>query len=315
MDLNAPRPAVARARVAPVGISAWWSRHQRGLAPYLFLTPFVALFCAFFAYPVGYAFYLSLYRKVGFAPPSYVGLQNYADLIGDGRFLHSLGNTTYYAAGSLFILSPLALLIALALDSDLLRLKGIYRLLFFVPYVTSAVVVALMFVLVFDKTYGLLNSGLSLFGLPRVPWIESTAWSMPSIIMLGIWTYVGLNALYFLAGLQNVSRELIEAARIDGANALAVFWNITIPQLRPVILFVAVQAIIGSYNLFSQPFVLTSGGPDDSTLTMTLYLYIQGFQFFNFGYAAAIGYAIAIVIIIVSVIQLWVLGAFREEPG
>ncbi len=311
MSVTTTRPAVARGRLGSAG--AWWDRHQRALAPYLFLTPFIVLFFVFFAYPVGYAFYLSLFRRYGFGGSAYVGLQNYATLVGDTRFLHALGNTTYYAAGSLFVLSPLALLLALALNSDLLWMKGIYRLLFFVPYVTSAVVVALMFTLVFDTTYGLLNSGLGLVHIPRIPWIESTAWSMPSIILLGIWTYVGINALYFLAGLQNVSKELVEAARIDGATGVAVFWNIIVPQLRPIILFVAVGAIIGSYNLFSQPYVLTGGGPEDSTLTLTLYLYIQGFQFFQFGYAAAIGYAIAIIIIVVSLVQLWALGAFREE--
>jgi ABC-type sugar transport system permease subunit len=311
MSVTAPRPGVARARATTVGV--WWSTHQRGLAPYLFLAPFIILFFLFFAYPVGYAFYLSLFKRVGFAPPSYVGLHNYADLLGDGRFLHSLGNTSYYAAGSLFVLSPLALLIALALNSDLLRLKGLYRLLFFLPFVTSAVVVALMFSLVFDKTYGLLNAALGLVGIPRIPWIESTTWSMPSIILLGIWTYVGINAMYFLAGLQNIPKELVEAARIDGANAVGIFWHVTVPQLRPIILFVAVQAIIGSYNLFAQPFVLTRGGPEDSTLTMTLYLYQEGFQFGQFGYAAAIGYAIAFIIIVISVVQLWVLGAFREH--
>jgi ABC-type sugar transport system permease subunit len=130
---------------------------------------------------------------------------------------------------------------------------------------------------------------------------------------LGIWTYVGINAMYFLAGLQNVPKELVEAARIDGANSVRIFWHVTVPQLRPIILFVAVQAIIGSYNLFAQPFVLTHGGPEDSTLTMTLYLYEEGFQFGQFGYAAAIGYAIAFIIIVISVVQLWVLGAFREH--
>jgi ABC-type sugar transport system permease subunit len=124
---------------------------------------------------------------------------------------------------------------------------------------------------------------------------------------------VGVNALFFLAGLQNVARELIEAARIDGANAFSVFWHVTVPQLRPIILFVAVLAVVGSYNLFAQPFVLTQGGPEDSSMTMTLYLYYEGFQFGQLGYAAAIGFAIALIIIAVSVVQLTLLGAFRDD--
>jgi ABC-type sugar transport system permease subunit len=309
---GSPPSQVARSRPT-VWSPAWWSYRQRNLAPYAFIAPFLILFCVFFAYPVGYAFYLSLFRRRGYGQQFYAGLRNYADLLGDDRFIHSLGNTTYYAAGSLFVLSPLALLIALALNSDRLRFKGLYRLLFFLPYITSAVVVALMFALVFDRDYGLLNSGLSLFGLPHVPWIQSPTWSMTSILLLGIWTYVGVNALFFLAGLQNVARELIEAARIDGANAFSVFWHVTIPQLRPIILFVAVLAVVGSYNLFAQPFVLTQGGPEDSSLTMTLYLYIEGFQLGQLGYAAAIGFAVALIIIAVSVVQLTLLGAFHDD--
>jgi len=312
MSLSTPRHEISRTP-ASTGFAAWWSRRQRSLAPYLFIAPFIGLFLVFFAYPVGNAAYLSTFKRHGYGAPRYVGLQNYVDLLGDGRFLHSLGNTTYYAAGSLFVLSPLALLIALALNSPQLRLTGLYRLLFFLPFVTSAVVVALMFYLVFDKTYGLLNNALGVIGIPHVPWLESTSWSMTSILLLGIWTYVGVNALFFLASLQNVAKELVEAARIDGANSTAVFRHITVPQLRPIILFVAVQAVIGSYNLFAQPFVLTQGGPEDSSMTMTLYLYIEGFQFSQAGYAAAIGFSIAVIIIIVSLVQLWLLGAFGDE--
>lgn len=314
MNPSTARPDAVQARPKPL-IGQWWAKRQRGLAPYIFLTPFGILFLLFFAYPVGYAFYLSLFRRYGFGGSVYVGLQNYANLLSDTRFLHALANTTYYAAGSLFVLAPLALLLALALNSDILWMKGVYRLLFFVPYVTSAVVVSLMFVLVFDKTYGLLNNALGIARIPPVPWIESSSWSMPSLILLGVWTLVGVNSLYFLAGLQNVPRELVEAARIDGATGRRVFWHILLPHLRPIITFVAVGSIVGSYNLFAQPFVLTQGGPEDSTLTLTYYLFIQGFQDFEFGYAAAIGYAIALIIIVISLGQLWALGAFREEES
>lgn len=138
---------------------------------------------------------------------------------------------------------------------------------------------------------------------------------MPSIILLGVWIWLGLNALYFLAGLQNIDQEYYEAAAIDGANQFQLFRYITIPLLKPVILFVVIQAIVGSYQLFTQPWVLTGGGPQDATLTITMYLYLQAFRFFNMGYASAIGYALVVIILTLSLIQLVAFGTFRREDA
>ncbi|MFS8571905.1 MAG: sugar ABC transporter permease, partial [Clostridia bacterium] len=216
---------------------------------------------------------------------------------------------------SVFLLSPLALLLALALNAKWLKLKGLFRVAFFVPVITSEVVVALMFALVFDQDFGLLNAGLRAIGLSAIPWLRSPAWAMPSIILLGVWIWLGLNALYFLAGLQNIDQEYYEAAAIDGANQFQLFRYITIPLLKPVILFVVIQAIVGSYQLFTQPWVLTGGGPQDATLTITMYLYLQAFRFFNMGYASAIGYALVVIILTLSLIQLVAFGTFRREDA
>lgn len=296
-------------------ISTAWSRHQRKLAPYLFVAPFFVLFAIFLAYPVVYSFVLSFYDARGLGARTFIGLENYKELFIDPRFRQAVFNTTYYAAGSVFILSPLALLLALALNTKWLKLKGLFRIAFFVPVITSEVVIAVMFTLVFDQDYGLLNAMFRSVGLSPIPWLRSPAWAMPSIILLGIWIWLGLNALYFLAGLQNIDQEYYEAAAIDGANRYQLFRYITVPLLKPVILFVVIQAIVGSYQLFTQPWVLTGGGPQDATLTVTMYLYLQAFRFFNMGYASAIGYALVVIILTLSLIQLVGFGAFRREDA
>nr|MDQ5819496.1 sugar ABC transporter permease [Actinomycetota bacterium] len=218
-----------------------------------------------------------------------------------------LKNTTLYALASVFILSPLALLVAVAIRSFVVptaTFKSFYRIVFFLPFITSFVVIALMFNLVFNNDFGLLNNALSAVGLPTLDWLRNERVALLAIILVGIWTYLGINALYFLAGLQNIPEEVIEAARVDGANRFQVFWRVTLPLLRPVILFVVVQATIFSYQIFEIPFLLTAGGPSDATLTLAIYLYEVGFREFDRGYAAAIGYSMAIIAIVLAAIQL-----------
>ncbi len=159
----------------------------------------------------------------------------------------------------------------------------------------------------------MLNMALASIGLPRIPWLQSTRWAMPAIILLGVWTWSGFNAFYFLAGLQSIPEELKEAAMIDGANRWQVLTRITIPLLRPVTMFVVIQSIIGSYGLFAQPFLLTGGGPSDATLTISMYLYFNGFQFFKLGYASAIGYSLVVILFALSAMNLYFFRAFRED--
>jgi ABC-type sugar transport system permease subunit len=301
------QPRAQRARVS-------WFQRQRDLAPYLFLAPFFVLFASFFVYPVAYSLFLSFHQQKGLSQPTWIGLQNYAALLTDTRFLQAIWNTTYFALGSIFIQLPLAFLLALAFNSVYARhFTNLYRIGYFFPVLTSAVVVALIFALVLNSEYGMLNALLNAVGLPNIPWLSSTTWAMPSVILLGVWTWTGFNAFYFLAGLKNISAELIEAARIDGANRWQVLTQITIPLIRPVMLFVIIQSIIGSYSLFAQPFLLTKGGPSDATLTISMYLYFNGFQYFNLGYAAAIGYSLVLIILALSLINLYAFGAFRED--
>ena len=291
---------------------------KRKLAPYLFVSPFFIGYAVFFVIPVLFSLRLSFFRQQGINDdPRYIGLDNYANLLQDDLFIKSLLNTTYYALGSIFVIVPLALLLAVLLSLPKLRMREFFRLLFFTPNVTSGVVVGIIFGLVFNEQYGLINNFiLQPLGLERVRWLRDPAWVMPAIIILGVWKFTGLNALYFMVGLQNVPPEFHEAALVDGANRWQVFRYVTLPLLRPVLAFVLSYAIIGSYNLFAEPVTLlsdTTGGPNNAGMTMTMYLYNTGFRELKLGYAAASGYALALIIVVLTVIQLFLVRAFRED--
>jgi ABC-type sugar transport system permease subunit len=292
--------------------SSWWARHQRAIAPYLFIAPFFLLFVVFGLYPIVYSFWLSFLKGFGFGAKTFVGLANYAHLVQDDRYLRAVLNTTYYALGSVFILSPLALLLALVVNSRLVAWKGFYKTAFFFPVITSAVVITIIFSRVLDTQFGLLNTLLSWFHIPPVGWLTTQTWVMPSFILMGIWTYLGINMLYWLAGLNGITPDLYEAARVDGATRWQEFWGVTLPLLRPVTLFVVIQAIIGSYNLFAQPLLLTNGGPSDASLTIALYLYNQGFVYFNVGYASAIAYSMVALLLVLSVLNIVLFRGYRS---
>jgi ABC-type sugar transport system permease subunit len=294
------------------------SGQGRKIAPYLFISPFFLGYTVFFLIPVIQSLRLSFFHQVGLSnEPRFVGFDNYVRLLtNDALFIKSLINTTYYALGSIFIIVPLALLLALILHNPNLKLREFFRLLYFTPNITAGVVVGIIFTLVFEQQYGLINNLLlAPLGIEPVRWLRDPNWVMPSIIILGVWKFTGINALYFMVGLQSISPELKEAAIVDGATRFQVFRHITLPLLRPVLAFVLTFAIIGSYNLFAEPVTLLDevGGPNNAGLTMTMYLYNRGFRELRMSYAAAIGYTLAIIIVVLTVIQLFLIRAFRED--
>jgi ABC-type sugar transport system permease subunit len=317
MDVQrSPESAPALRSRVPERRASWWGRHQHEVAPYLFVLPFFVVYAVFFLYPVISSFILSFYKAVGLGSRTFVGLNNYASLANDPRYLKALVNTTVYTLASVFILSPLALAVAMAVRSFIVPwsgMKSFYRIAFFLPQLTSFVVIALMFALIFNQDFGLLNQALASLGLPKVGWLRETSLAMPSIVLVAIWTFLGINSLYFLAGLQNIPEEMNEASAIDGATRWQTFWHVTLPLLRPTILFVVVQAIIFSYQLFDLPYLLTAGGPSDATLTLAMYLYTIGFSQFSLGYAAAIGYSLALIAVIVSAFQFGLFRLWGEE--
>jgi ABC-type sugar transport system permease subunit len=271
-------------------------RKRRAVAPYLFLAPFYVLFAVFFIFPIGFTAYLSLSSWDEVGPIKFVGLANYSHLFHDPTFLTVVWNTVVYMLGSLVIAFVLALPLALALNSKYLVGRSIARLLYFAPIVTPGVAIAVVFNLIFGSDPGVVNGVLQAFGLKPVSWLLSTTLSKIVVLILVAWQYIGLTMLYFLAGLQGVSPNLREAAQLDGASGWGVIRHVVLPSLRPMMLFVLVTTLIGSSQIFDQPFVLTAGGPINSSLSIANYIYQQGLSDLDFGYASTIGVVLLVVV-------------------
>ncbi|MFE3454775.1 carbohydrate ABC transporter permease [Nonomuraea sp. NPDC059194] len=263
--------------------------------PYLLIMPALLGFLLFKAYPILAAMYISLTTGAG-AARTFVGLDNYVRLVNDPLFWTSLWNTGLILVVQVPIMLLLALLLALGLNSPSVRLRGLWRLGVFMPSLTGLVAYGVMFSVILRKDAGLLNWMLSFFGVAPIDWLGSPFWARIAIVIALTWHYTGYNAVIYLAGLQSISKELYEAAMVDGAGAVRRFWSITVPQLRPILALTVVLSTIGTLQLFDEPFVLTGGGPDNSTLTISLYLYQNGFRYFDFGYAAAIAYALTLIV-------------------
>ncbi len=294
---------------------SWWQRNQRRLAPYIFISPFFVLFLIFFLGPVLFAFYLSLQAWNGIDDMRWVGLGNFVDMVNDATFVKALGNTATYAAFALFIVAPLSLLLAVALNSRLVRGREILRTVYFTPIVTSAVAIAIVFLTLYSTRAGLINVALGSVGIPGVDWLGSPDWIKLAVVILVAWRTTGFNSVYFLAGLQNAPPAIVEAAMVDGANRWQLFWMITLPLLRPIIIFVAVITLIGSAQIFDEPYMLTrgGGGPLDSALSLANYLYRSGLQYVKLGYASAIGVTIFALVFLLSWLQMRSFGVFRED--
>ncbi|MCQ6559374.1 carbohydrate ABC transporter permease [Paenibacillus mendelii] len=275
------------------------------IAPFLFILPFFLHQAVFNLYPTIYGFWISLYS--GVSKLTFVWFQNYAYVLEDERFWKSMLNGVKLTCGSLFIVLPIALGVALLINQPFVeRRKGMFATFFFTPNITSAVAVAIVFSFIYNREIGILNSFLGLFGVESIAWLESPKWTIPALIIMVTWRYLGINILYFLAGLQNIPHELIEAAKIDGANAIQRLWHITLPLLRPIMTFIVFQAIIGSFSMFAEAYLLANngGGPNDSLLFPTMYMYEQAFRFQKFGYSSAIGYVFTLILLIVGLIQI-----------
>ena len=287
--------------------------NQRKLAPYLFIAPFYLLFVGFFLGPSLFALVLSLYRWHGLGLPKLVGLKNYTDLFADPVFHQAAWNTTVYALANILWIIPLALVLAVALNAERLHFKTFWRWTFFSPVVTSTVAVILVFGPLFNRDYGLFNAPLIALGMKPIAWLNDNFWVKPAIILLLTWRATGFTMIYFLAGLQNIPRDMYEAAAVDGATKRQAFWYITIPLLRPVILFVIVFGLIGSLQIFEEPYLLTGGGPSYHSISVAGYLYNKGVQQLEYGYASTVGVVLFVVIGVLSAIQLRWLEVFRED--
>lgn len=271
-------------------------------APYIFVAPALILFILFTLYPIISSFLLSFQKKVG-GVYTFAGFDNYIRLFQDPIFFKALGNTFIIFIFQVPLMLLLAVTLAVILNAPFLKFRGFFRVAFFTPAVTSLVAASVIFLLLLNDDYGLLNYLLNKIGLEGVNWITDPFWAKVSLILVTTWRWTGYNMVILLAGLQSIPKNLYEAASIDGANRIRQFFSITIPQLKPVLLFTFILSTIGTFQLFDEPYNLTNGGPNNATLTITMYLYNNGFQYFNFGYASAIAYVIVLIIALLSWFQ------------
>lgn len=279
--------------------------------PYAFITPAYGVFVLFMLGPMLFSILVSLVSWNGLSSPEFRGFENYRALFSDDVFWLSVRNTLIYSGVSLFVVVPLALFLAIALNSPNLRFRMFWRAVYFAPIVASTVAISQTFLMVFNRDFGYVNVLLGRIGISPVNWLGSGDLALIPVIIVIIWRWTGLTSVYFLAGLQGISQELYDAAEVDGASRLQSFWHITLSQLRPMTLFVSVIVLIGSMQIFDEPQVLTGGGPANATRSVVQYLYLRGFEQFRFGYASTIGFILFASIFVLSLVQM---GYFRRSP-
>lgn len=282
---------------------------RQNLAGWLFSTPFLVLFATFMAVPIVATLAMSF---TDFGLPhvtdpfsaEFVGLENYTALFQDEKFLTSLFNTAYFVVVGVPLTIVAGLVVAVLLNSGIDRMRTFFRVGFYAPVVTSIVAVAVVWRFVLDPADGLVAGLLAEVGLTGPDFLGSPTLAMPSLIAMAVWRNMGTVMVLCIAGLQAVPPEVREAARLDGAGAWQEFRRITVPLLRPTLLYATVITTIGYLNVFEEPFVMTAGGPSDSTLTVSLNMYREGFNFFHMGYASAMAYVLFVVIMGITVLQL-----------
>ena len=288
-------------------------RRREVAAGYLFSLPFLALFLVFTIGPVIASFLMSFtdLRSADIRNPlavGLVGIENYSKLFSDDTFQKAAFNTAYFVVVGVPLTMGLALAVAVALDTGITRFRTFFRVGYYLPVVTSIVAVAVVWRFLLQPDTGIVNTLLGYVGIEGPSWLRSETWAMPSLIVMSAWRNMGSLVIIFLAGLQVVPKEMHEAAAIDGAGAWGRFRHITLPMMRPTLLFGSVITMIGYLQFFEEPFIMTRGGPLDSTLSAAYYTYNQ-FGFGNYSYASAMAYVLFIVIALVTAIQFKWLGS------
>ncbi len=281
-------------------------------AAYLFMLPSLVILVVFVFWPIVQSFLLSFYHwSFGSSVEKWAGLDNYQRLIPDPRVWNAFRNTLYYASVTVPVGMVLALALAIALNRKLPG-RGLLRSAFFLPVIGSFAIIAIIWSFLFDPDIGLLAYWLHALGMPVTGWLRDPDWAMPVVIFVSIWKNLGFNMVIFLAGLQGISENLYEAARVDGASAWQSFWKITLPMLRPTTLFVLVISVIGAFQVFDPVYVLTpGGGPLHSTETVVSYIFHQGIELIDISYASTIGVILFLIVFVLTLFQLRIL-RFRE---
>ena len=270
---------------------------------YFFLAPIVIGFMIFTAFPVIMSVYYSMTRFDGIRAPTFIGLQNYQQILTDEWFLRSLWNTVYFTMGTVPLGTFLALVVAVLLNSKI-RFMPLFRAAYFIPVIVSMISVAMVWQWMYQPDFGLINTALGWFGLPQPRWLASIELAMPSVIIMSIWRGLGFSVVIYLAGLSGISPSVYEAADIDGANAIQKLFRLTIPLLRHTTLFILVIGMIGAFQAFDQIYIMTRGGPARATQVVVYLIYTHAFQYFRQGVASAMAYVLFVIIFICSIIQV-----------
>jgi multiple sugar transport system permease protein len=281
---------------------------RRSFALIVFLAPALGSIAVFLFVPVLAAFILSftdfdIYALGNLSVARFVGLRNYTRLFEDPLFWQAVKNTLYF----LIVGGPLSIAVslgtALLLNARIVRLKALFRFVYFAPVVTTLVAVAVVWRFIYHPRFGLMNYLLSVVGINPIDWLGDPSWAMPALILLAVWKNFGYNMIIFIAGLQNIPNSLYEAASIDGAGPWQQFREITLPMLAPTTLFITVMTMIGYFQLFAEPYVMTQGGPLNRTLSIVLLMYQEGFRWWNMGYSAAVAFILFLFILTGTLIQ------------
>jgi ABC-type sugar transport system permease subunit len=288
-----------------------WLRIKKARWAYTFISPFYILFAIFGLYPMGLSLYLSFTRWKGVGPMEFAGLVNFGLVLKDKVFWQSMANGVILFFLYVPVMLFLALVLAVILNSG--RVKGFrfFRTLIFLPFITNMVAAGFTFQILLEKQNGLFNMLLGVLGLPGIPWLENVWWARISLCLLIIWAWLGYNMVIMLAGLQTIPKDLTEAAQVDGASPIQGFFQITVPLMRPVILFCTITSMIGSFGLFTEVSTLTRGGPVNATITPLIRIYGLAFGSYQFGYASAVAYTFFALIFILTIIQF----RLNQEQG
>tara|TARA_B100002051_G_scaffold111804_1_gene106417 strand:- start:1167 stop:2054 length:888 start_codon:yes stop_codon:yes gene_type:complete len=277
--------------------------NKKNLTIFAFTSPWVMGFLSFGIYPIIISFYYSLCQYDVLREPMFIGLENYRTILyEDAYFWKTIWNTLYYTIFRVPINIFLSLLIAILLNRTL-KASGLIRATFFLPSLISGVALSVIWIWIFNPQIGLLNTILAFFGLKGPLWLQDENWSKLSLVIMSTWSIGGGRMLVFLAALQNVNPNLYEALKLDGGNDLQCFWHITLPLISPVIFLWSVIEVIASMQIFTEAFIMTKGGPLESTLFYNLYLYNQAFENFNMGYASALAWILLVITLIITLAQ------------
>lgn len=281
---------------------------KRYRAPYLFILPFFLLFLVFQLIPIVWTVFISFTDWKGIGVPKFCGIKNYRKMMIDNMFWDALGNTAVYWVTGLVLILVLAILIACLLNSNLLKGKMFFKTVTFLPNICAAIAMGLIFRMLFDENAGLINGAGAAVGLPKIPWLTSTAYSKIPVILLNVWRNTPWFTMIVLSGLLNVPKDYYEAATVDGANTVKQFFYITLPSLKNILFFCSITLTVDSWKLFNESYILP--GPGTSNTSLFQYMYESGFRIFNMGYASAIGCVLIAILMVISFVQF---GARRRQ--